>query len=247
MNTGTKDGVLGMDEDGFQRFLKRGGRKPHTVSNVVSIVRAYEAYLGKFRKGLSIDRATPDDLEAYTQWYEVEEGESAKRELWGIQYYYRFIDNKVMARRTSELREARTQKTRKAFRLKEFRGVNPEVIGKLEECGIRDVEQMRNRGRTLNQRVILAEESVVPVESILELVKLSDLARLPGVRGIRARLYYDAGVDTLEKMAQWDPEELRIMLIDFVEKTGFDGIAPLPKEAASSVKVAQELPKLIEF
>jgi restriction endonuclease Mrr len=152
-----------------------------------------------------------------------------------------------MAIRVSELREARTSKTRKSFRIRDFRGVNEDYVGKLEAIGIRAVEQMRQHGATQTQRVELAKKTGVPEESILEFVKLSDLARLPGVKAIRARLYHDAGIDTLEKMARWDPEAMRLMLIEFVEKTGFDGIAPLPKEAANAVKVAGELPKIIEY
>ncbi|MFX1474618.1 MAG: DUF4332 domain-containing protein, partial [Promethearchaeota archaeon] len=96
-------------------------------------------------------------------------------------------------------------------------------------------------------RKALAERTSIPLEAILELVKLSDLARIEGLKGIRARLYYDAGVDTLDKLAQWDPEELRAMLQAFVERTGFDGIAPLPKEARNAVAKAKELPRIVEF
>ncbi|MDH5596160.1 MAG: DUF4332 domain-containing protein, partial [Candidatus Bathyarchaeota archaeon] len=81
----------------------------------------------------------------------------------------------------------------------------------------------------------------------LEFVKLSDLARILGIKGIRARLYFDAGVDTVEKMAEWNPKELRGMLIEFVERTGFDGIATLPKEAEFSVKKAKRLPRIVEY
>lgn len=59
------------------------------------------------------------------------------------------------------------------------------------------------------------------MERILEYLKLSDLSRLGGLKGVRARLYYDSGVDTLDKLSSWDPEELRPMLIDFVRRTGF--------------------------
>ncbi len=56
-------------------------------------------------------------------------------------------------------------------------------------------------GQTEEKRVALAKQLGIPAQDILELVKLSDLARLPRVKGIRARLYYDAGVDNVEKMA----------------------------------------------
>ncbi len=48
-------------------------------------------------------------------------------------------------------------------------------------------------------------------------------------------------------MAEWDPVELRAMLVSFVERTGFDGIAPLPKEAASAIATAKRLPKVVEY
>ena len=59
------------------------------------------------------------------------------------------------------------------------------------------------------------------MERILEYLKLSDLPRLRGLKGVRARLCYDAGSDTLDKLSSWDPEESRPMLIDFVRRTGF--------------------------
>lgn len=77
-------------------------------------------------------------------------------------------------------------------------------------------------------------------------MQLSDLARLPGVKGIRARLYYEAGVNSLEKMARWEPEALRTMVTTYVERTGFAGAPPLPKEVSSTVANAQKLPKVIE-
>jgi hypothetical protein len=36
-------------------------------------------------------------------------------------------------------------------------------------------------------------------------------------------------------------------MIDFVERTGFDGIAPLPKEAEYTIESARKLPKIIEY
>ena len=75
---------------------------------------------------------------------------------------------------------------------------------------------------------------------------MSDLARIPGLRKVRARLYYDAGLDTIEKIANCDPEDLITMLTEFIERTGFNGIAPLPKEAATAVATAKYIPKIVE-
>jgi hypothetical protein len=178
-------------------------------------------------------------------WFEEKRNASAKLYLWALRYYYEYTFNKEMSDLAGKLRGKRIEQA--SFALKEFRGVSPEHVKKLADIGIRNVKQMLEAGRTHDKRKEVSAKTGVPVEAILELVKLSDLARIQGVKSIRARLYYDAGVDTVEKLAKWDPEELRAMLLDFVEKTGFDGIAPLPKEAKFTVSEAKKLPKIVEY
>ena len=89
-------------------------------------------------------------------------------------------------------------------------------------------------------------EAGVSGNTVLELVELSDLARIPGVQGIRARLYHDAGIKSVESMAEWEPEELREMVADFILRSGFDGIAPLSAEARFTIDKARSLPKVLD-
>jgi len=113
-------------------------------------------------------------------------------------------------------------KRQNPFPLRIFRGVSPEHIARLEAIGIKNAGQMLVAGQTPEKRAYLAEETGIPEAAVLEFVKLSDLARLPGVKGVRARLYYDSGVDTVEKLAAWEPEALLAMTAQFVERSGFD-------------------------
>ena len=105
---------------------------------------------------------------------------------------------------------------------------------------------MVEAGRTSGLRQALAEQTGLPVDVIMEYVTLSDLARLGAVRSVRARLYYDAGL-TPTIIASWEPEDLRLMLMDFVKRTGFDGIAPLPKEVQNLVSDARKLPEIVLY
>jgi hypothetical protein len=237
--------VRKVDEEGFRKFLKRGGRSPKAVKRAIAYVTEFEQYLKEKRGRKGLDKACPEDLEAFVSWFEEERKESAKLYLWGICYYYEYTSNKEMRARAGELRGKRMEQA--SFALKEFRGISPEHVKKLADIGIRNVKQMLEAGRTSGKRKELSAKTGVPIETVLELVKLSDLARLQGVKGIRARLYYDAGVDSIEKLAKWDPKELRVMIIKFVEETGFEGIAPLPKEAESTVAEAKKLPKIVEY
>ena len=138
-------------------------------------------------------------------------------------------------------------KKRNPFRLREFRGVDTEHVERLATVGVKNAEQMLAAGQTMEKRAALAQDTDIPEESILELVKLSDLARLPGVKGIRARLYYDAGVDCVEKMAACETEALLALTAEFVARTGFEGIAPLPKEVSSTIANARRLPRMVEY
>jgi hypothetical protein len=70
--------------------------------------------------------------------------------------------------------------------------------------------------------------------------------RIGGIKSSRARLYPDAGVDTIDRMARWHLEELRLMLIRLTQADQHDGTTPLPAEAAFSVAWAKEAPRIVE-
>jgi len=241
----SKSGAVDMNEEEFQKFLRTGGRSQSAIKRCVSYAREFEQYLRDCKSGKGLEEANAEDLEDFVEWIEKKPKTSAKTYLWALRYYYEYALNELMCNVASELRQRRIKRV--PFALKRFRGVNPEYLKKLATVGIRDVEQMLEVGRTMNGRQELSSKTGIPLDGILELVKLCDLARIPGVKGIRARLYHGAGVDNIKKMAEWDPKALRAMLIEFVDRTGFDGMAPLPKEAGFSVEKAEKLPKIVEY
>lgn len=215
------------------------------VKRVVAQVEEYKRYLQEERNRENPEKAGAEDLEAFVSHIEEKRKGSPKNYLHSIRYYYDYASNDEMRNLAANLRRQRIVQT--AFPLRDFRGINPLYVKKLAAIGIKNVKDMLAAGRTSEARAELAARTAIPAEAILELVKLSDLARITGVKSIRARLYYDAGFDTIEKIARWEPNELRAMLIDFVEKTRFPGIAPLPKEAQFTVAEAKKLPGIVEY
>jgi predicted flap endonuclease-1-like 5' DNA nuclease len=232
-------------QEAFTAFLQRGGRSPSAIKRCLLMVETYRQFLAEECPGKRPGEASLDELEAFVDWLEEEREGSAKTHLWALRYYYQFVEDEEMAKQAGILREQRIK--RAPFALAKFRGVNPEHAEALASAGVRDVKQMLKAGATLAGREALARRTGVPYSAILEMVKLSDLARISGIKAIRARLYVDAGVDSIEKLATWKPEELRAMLLRFVEETGFDGIAPLPKEAASAVAKAKRMRKVVTY
>ena len=231
-------------EDEFRKFLKQGGRSASAIMRALDYVRDFKNFLDEDR-GRKLQAADKEDLEAFVAKIESEPKASAKGHLWGLVYYFRFTDNDSLRALASILREQRIE--RRPFLIRKFRGLDPVVLDRLQEEGIRNVNQVLAAGATPQARAELAARADVPLEAILEIVKLADLARIPGLKGIRARLYHDAGVDTLEKLGRWEPEPLRQMLIEYVAQADFNGIAPLPAEVRFSISVAKQLPGMVEY
>lgn len=234
-----------MNEDKFKVFLKRGGRTDEVAQKAVMLTRQFEEFLNTESASKKLDEASAQDLLYFVDWIERSPNISAKVHLWALCYYYEFVHNDKMRHLVGALRQARIDRT--PFPLKDFSGVDASTLERLATLGIKNTKQMLEAGQTPQRRQSLSEKTGVPPEMILKLVKLSDLARIPGVKDIRARLYYEAGVDTVEKLAFWEPEALRAMIVAFVAKTGFDGVPTLPKEAGFTVLSARKLPKFVQY
>lgn len=232
-----------MREQEFRKFLKQAGKKEHVVEELVNQVKAFETFLTG-GAGVGADEARKKDIQEYVNTIEPER---VKVHIRGLILYFKFAGKLELAHFAHAFREAGTAKTRQVFKLRNFRGVDLDAVARLEELGIVNVEHMLKAGKTPDDRRKLSKQTGIPLKKVLELVKLSDLSRLGAIKSVRARLYYDAGLDTPDKFAKWKMEDLRKMLIEFIRRTGFDGIAPLPKELNNAIATAKKLTKVIQY
>lgn len=232
-----------MDEAGFRQSLKRAGKAGHVIDALVSQVRAFEDFL-RSQRGAGLEQATEADLRAYLGRFTPDQGRVGVR---GLGLYFAFTGQRNLADVANALRQERVVALRKADPLSNFRGVSSETAARLKAIGIATTQDMLAAGSTPALRQRLSEQTGIAPEAILELVKLSDLARIEGVKGIRARLYYDAGLDTLDKLAACEAAELRQRLVAWVARTGFQGIAPLPRELENTIAAARVLPRVVEY
>ncbi|KXH74468.1 MAG: hypothetical protein AM326_09875 [Candidatus Thorarchaeota archaeon SMTZ-45] len=232
-----------MEEKEFVAFMKKERKSDSTIAACLNDIMEFETYLEQ--KGTSLVKAIPSDLESFAQDYKNKKRTS--KLMWTLSHFFEFIDNKELLFTARKIRKGKIKATRKPFKIKDFRGINSEHAIKLAEIGIDNVAKMLEVGKTSEMRLKLSKQTGLNIKIIEEIVKLSDLARIQGLKGIRARLYYNAGFDFLEKLRQTSPEELLQITREFVERTGFDGIAPLPKEAKGAIEAAKKLPDIIEW
>jgi hypothetical protein len=127
-------------------------------------------------------------------------------------------------------------------------GIDPGVVERLAEVGVKDTRQLFERAKTVEGRAALAIQADVPEGVMLELTKLSDLARPPYVGPIFARLLYESGIDTIEKLSAMDAQELYDRLVETKVKTGVYR-APIPgvEDMATWLQPVGRLPRVVEY
>lgn len=143
-------------------------------------------------------------------------------------------------------REARSFKP-KVVPLREMLGIDEEVVDKLESVGITHSKHLFTRGRTKEEREKLSAATGVPIDELLELVKLSDLARIRGLGGAFVRLFYEAGADTIEMLSNWEPEKLSREVVMLNKDREITKWVPSIKDVRQYVEMANELEKVIEY
>jgi hypothetical protein len=232
-----------MDEQGFIIYLEQKGKSKKTINRYWGFIDTYHSYLDEHKSGVDIESAKPQDVIDYAIWAD-EQGLKTPQHLWAIKEYAEFRENepiRLMANRLIGEYYARETS------IGDFRGVDASHARALASAGIQDPMQMLEAASSSQARELLCRKTGIPQDALLKILKLCDLARIPGLKNIRAPLYYNAGFTTLDEIAQWEPEDLRQKIVEFIEETDFDGSPPQPKEVANTVEMAKYLPRRIEF
>jgi hypothetical protein len=232
-----------MNKNEFIQKMRTDKKSQSTIKRNIEFTKNFEKYLLENKKK-KMEGAIPKDLEDFRIWGEKNKLKNLRMHFWSISAYYEYLHKEQMVLKTKELMGLIELDK---YKLKAFQGINRRDIEKLNRNGIKTARQILEIGYTKEGRNKLSKITNIPVNSILELVKLSDLARIPGVKKIRARLYYEAGLDTLEKMAVCDTEELRKISAEYIKNSSFKGVPPTTKEAEHTVNMAKYLKKYVEY
>lgn len=129
----------------------------------------------------------------------------------------------------------------------DFPGISPAVVDKLSKTGIDNTLKLYERVVSKAERLKLAELTGISLPEILELTQLADLSRIKWVGATFARMLYDVGIDSAEKVSKADPVELH-SAINRVnkEKSIYKGQIGL-NDMVILVNAAREIPLEIEY
>jgi hypothetical protein len=226
-----------MDEQGFSEFMRNDKRSAGTIRKDIVFMKLFEDFLSGRNK--TLDEAVPKDLQEFLEVVDAKYRYGAY--LSATWHYYAYTGNDRMRYALDELDYQRPQ----PYRLTKHIGVNPAHVNSLAAAGIKVIGDLIQAGKTEADRKNLSEPMGIPYDDLLELVKLSDLSRKFGPK--RARLYYDAGYDTFDKIAGMDPEVLKDKLIEHINKMGITTALPTLGEVDFSVEGAKRRPRLVKY
>jgi len=135
----------------------------------------------------------------------------------------------------------------KPNKLADFTGISKNAIDKLEKIGIKNTEKLYDKVIKKSDRQKLADSTGIDYQDMLELTKLSDLSRIKWVGATYARMLYDLGVDTVEKVSKSDPNDLHTRINQFIkEKNIFKGQIGL-NDIKILIEAATEIPLEVEY
>jgi hypothetical protein len=139
--------------------------------------------------------------------------------------------------------------TPKPVPLKKMIGIAPEPIERLAAMGVKNTKQLFEQARSKQDRAELSRLADMPDDVMLELVKLADLVRAAYVGPVYARIIYETGLDTLEKLAECPPEELlaRMHAVNEEKKLTKSALPTSVEEMALFLDIVKMIPKAIEY
>ena len=136
----------------------------------------------------------------------------------------------------------------KPINLKDFPGVNQDTAQKLEQIGIKSTKQLFERVITPEDRARLVNQTQIAPADILELTKLTDVARLKWVGPKFARLLVKSKYDTAEKAINSNYADLYQTLVQTNEAKGIYKGKFGMDDMKSWVTVAiQDVPQVIQY
>ncbi len=136
----------------------------------------------------------------------------------------------------------------KPVKLDAFPGIDPDVIRKLNEIGVKNTLHLFDRVLSEEDREELSAQLAISDQDILDLTKLTDVARLRWVGPGFARLLVESSYDTVEEISKANYKELFHDLKNTNEKKKlYKGKLSQNDDLKMFIKIANDLPREIQY
>jgi len=119
---------------------------------------------------------------------------------------------------------------------------HPDTSSRLSQIGLDDQLAVISAGQTPAQREQIVLQTNLEAATVAEIVKLCDFYRTgKNLKHIRAKIYYDMGMDTWQKWAEGNSETIIPRFTEYIQEIHLDGerLIPWPKEVRNGIEWAK--------
>lgn len=225
-----------MNNDIFTVYLKKLKIRESKIRRIIKSVAKLEKHI--FNKGKQLELLCLEDIDIFLD--EHYRKSTSNFYVDDLKYYYKFIYRNDILEYLDILKYKYTPPV-----LIKNLNIKNEYVLLLKKHDIKTNNQLLYRCKYNKDRISLSEKTKISLSEIVNLVKLCDLTRIYAVKGTRAKLYLESGLDTVEKISNVKPYELIDIVTSYINNSKFDGIPTLPKEARFTIEFAKRLPQLI--
>ena len=131
----------------------------------------------------------------------------------------------------------------KPIRLDKFPDVETRYLARLDSAGIRNTRQLFAKAQNKDWRERFAQETDIPLETVNELIGLSDLSRIYGVGTVFARIIFDVGIKSVKAFVEYTAEDFIRIYEEQTKKKADFGVG----EIEFSLELAKELNSAVEI
>ena len=132
-------------------------------------------------------------------------------------------------------------------KLLDIEGIGPAYALKLQDAGVRSVEDLLSQACSPAGRKHLAEKAGISGDLILRWTNHADLFRIKGVGEEYSQLLEAAGVDTVPELAQRKAANLLAKMVEVQDKKKLVRKMPVESQVAGWIEQAKKLPRVIEY
>lgn len=126
-------------------------------------------------------------------------------------------------------------------------GVSSFAAAKLKVAGIRTSEALLERARTARGRKLLAAETGIGEQQLLEWANIADCMRIKGMGRARTQLLRAAGVKTVRDLSYRNPGRLAQAMKDANDERKLLRVPPSEKAIGQMIEHARKLPLKISY
>ncbi len=131
-------------------------------------------------------------------------------------------------------------------KLSQLESIGVKFAELLRQAGIEDQQQLLDTCCKQSARLALAKQTGINPKLICKWTTLADLARISGIGEVYAELLEYCTIDSIQVLAQFNPEKLYLNLQQINEETKLAHQMPSISQVQSWIEQAKTLPKMIE-